>query len=191
MSSVEKAYETQMQNIQMKTGKTMDELTAIIQQSGLSKHGELREMLMRELGLGFGDASMLVHNVFKSAGESAAKERGLSTQDVLDEIYAGPKAALRPIHEALMAQIGQFGEFEIAPKKGYLSLRRKRQFAMIGPATNTRVEVGINSKSLPEDERLLAQPAGSMCNYKVKLTNAGEVDTALIGWIRTAFENAG
>lgn len=72
--------------------------------------------------------------------------KGLAGDQVLDEIYAGPKAALRPIHDRLMADIVKFGEFETLPKKGYVSLRRKKQFAMIGPATNTRVEVGITPK---------------------------------------------
>ena len=40
-------------------------------------------------------------------------------------------------HEKLMKEIRQFGEFEIVPKKGYVSLRRKKQFVMIGPKTNT------------------------------------------------------
>ncbi len=63
-------------------------------------------------------------------------------------IYSGPKADLRPIHDRLLAAIAKFGPFEIAPKKDYVSLRRKKQFAMIGPATKTRVEVGINVKGL-------------------------------------------
>ena len=65
---------------------------------------------------------------------------------MLDAIYAGPKAAMRPIHDKLMAAIGRFGAFEVAPKKTYVSRRRKKQFAMFGPATNTRFDVGLNLK---------------------------------------------
>jgi len=78
----------------------------------------------------------------QKSGCSAAEAGGKSLADVAAEIYAGPKAALRPIHDALMAGLKPFGEFEIAPKKGYVSLRRKKQFAMIGPGTNTPVEEG-------------------------------------------------
>ncbi len=94
----------------------------------------------------------------------------------MDEIYAGPKAAFRPIHEKLMGEINKFGEFEIAPKKGYVSLRRKRQFAMLGPKTNTRFEVGINARDLKTNARLLEQPKGSMCNYIVQVTDVKEVE---------------
>ena len=189
MSSVDQAVQTQLNNIQAKTGKSLEELAAHIRASGLSKHGELREMVMRVFGLGYGDSNSLVHYVLKSDGERAAE--GKSGEDVLGEIYSGPKAALRPIHDALMAEIDRFGPFKIAPKKGYVSLRRKKQFAMIGPATNSRVEVGINMKGLEGGERLVEQPAGSMCNYKVRLNEAGEVDADLIGWIRQAYEAAG
>jgi hypothetical protein len=190
MSSVDKATQTQLSNIQKKTGKTLDELAAMIQNSGLTKHGEIRDLLRSQLGLGFGDASTLVHFVLQSDGERAAQAHGLSTDEVLDGIYTGAKAGLRPIHERLMQAINTFGEFEIAPKKGYVSLRRKRQFAMIGPATNTRVEVGINHKALGDHPRLLAQPPGSMCQYKVKVTQVDEVDEELIGWVKQAFDQA-
>ncbi len=83
MSSVEKALETQIQNIQKKTGKTLAELAALVNASGLTKHGEIRDMLKRDLGLGHGDANTLVHTVLKSDGESAAKAAGASTDDVL------------------------------------------------------------------------------------------------------------
>lgn len=191
MSDVDRATETQIKNIQSKTGKSFDELASIVKGSGLTKHGEIRAMLQRDLGLGYGDANALVHAVLKSDGTRAADAAGMGTQDVLSAIYSGPKAALRPIHDALMGRIQDFGEFEIVPKKGYVSLRRKKQFAMIGPATNARVEVGINAKELASDARLVAQPAGSMCNYVVKLTDASEVDEKLLAWIRAAFDGAG
>ncbi len=189
MSSLEKAMQTQLDNIQQKTGKTFDELAALIHESGLSKHGEIRDYLKRELGLGHGDANALVHAVLKSDGQRAAQ--GKAQDAVLDEIYSGTRAGFRPIHEKLMKEINKFGEFEVAPKKGYVSLRRKKQFAMIGPKTNTRFEVGINAKDFRKDPRLLEQPKGSMCNYIVNLTDAGEVDAELIAWLRTAYENAG
>lgn len=189
MSSLDKAVQTQLENIQKKTGKSLDELAAFVKKSGLTKHGEIRDMLKEKLGLGHGDANTLTHIVLSSDSASAAK--GKSADAVLDEIYTGAKAGFRPIHEKLMKEIGKFGEFEIAPKKGYVSLRRKKQFAMIGPKTNTRFEVGINAKDLKKNARLLEQPKGSMCNYIVNLIDVKEVDAELIAWINSAYEDAG
>ena len=189
MSSLDKAVQTQLENIQKKTGKSLAEVALIIQKSGLTKHGEIREMLKEKLGLGHGDANTLVHAVLQSDGTRAAA--GKSEEAVLDEIYSGARAVFRPIHEKLMNEIGKFGEFEVVPKKGYVSLRRRKQFAMIGPKTNTRFEVGINARDLRKNARLLEQPKGSMCNYIVQLTDAKEVDAELVAWIKSAYEGAG
>jgi hypothetical protein len=191
MSTLDQAVQTQLNNIQQKTGKTLSELAALVKSSGLTKHGEIREMLKRDLGLGHGDANTLVHVVLASDGQRAAEAKGLSDDAVLDEIYSGPKAALRPIHEKLMAEIVKFGEFETLPKKNYVSLRRKKQFAMLGPATNTRFELGLNVKDLPADARLLEQPKGSMCNYIVRVTDTAQVDAQLFAWVKQAYESAG
>jgi len=187
MSIVDKALETQLNNIQKRTGKMLDELYEIIRKSGLAKHGEIVAMLKRELGMGHGDANTLTQFFFKSAG--GGKE--VTAEDAIDQIYSGAKAALRPIHEELMAAIVQMGSFEIAPKKGYVSLRRKRQFAMIGPATRTHVEVGLNMKGVEGTARLAEQPPGSMCQYKVNVMDVKEVDGELIAWIRQAYESVG
>lgn len=191
MSTVQQAQATQLKNIQTKTGKSLAELDQIAQASGLTKHSELRELFKRELGLGHGDANALVHALVNPDGERAAQAQGKTPDMVLDELYAGPKADLRPIHDKLMRAINTFGDFEIAPKKGYVSLRRKKQFAMIGPATKTQVEVGLNAKDLPTAERLTVLPPGGMCNYKVRLADPGEVDDELITWLQQAYANAG
>lgn len=189
MSIVDKALETQLKNIQTKIGKTLDQLYAIIKKSSLAKHGEIRDMLKKDLGMGHGDANTVVHFYMKSNEPSLAQTSGAG--DSLDTIYSGGKAHLRPIHEKLMEAINKFGEFEIAPKKAYISLRRKKQFAMVGPVTQTRVEVGLNLKGVKATARLLALPAGGMCQYKVNVTGAKEVDKELIGWIKQAYESAG
>lgn len=191
MGTVDQAIATQLANIEKRSGKTLKQLGELVKKCGKNKHGEIRDWLKTELGMGHGDANTLVHHVLKSDGASAAAEKSASTDDVLDEIYNGPKAGMRSIHNALMAKIEKLGEFEIAPKKGYVSLRRKKQFAMLGPATNTRFELGLNLKDTAGTDRLLEQPPKGMCSHKVKMTDAKEVDAEVIAWIKRAFDQSG
>ena len=186
MADVQKALATQVKNIEARTGKTLDQLIAHVKDSGLDKHSEIVSMLKSSLGLGHGDANRIAH-LAKEAGTTSES----SPADLLNALYVGPKAALRPIHDSLLTHLNQFGAFETAPKQKYVSYRRKRQFAMIGPATNTRVEVGLNIKELPSSPRLEKLPAGQMCNFRVKLTDAAQVDSELVAWIKAAYEAAG
>ena len=186
MNVVDKATETQLKNIQTRTGKSLDELYALIRGSGLSKTGEIRDMLKASLGLGHGDANALaiVYGRAQTAETTA-------DADPLAVIYTGAKAPLRPLHEKVLAEIEGLGAFEVAPKKGYVSLRRKKQFAMVGPGTRGRLEVGLNMKDAQATSRLVAEPPGGMCQYKVHLTDGAEVDDELLGWLRTAYDAAG
>ena len=185
MSNVDKALQTQLENISEKTGKSLEQLFKLIEQSGLKKHGQIRDYLKKELELGHGDANTLTH-VYRQRGQEE-----VSLDEHVAGIYSAKKAHLRPIHDKFMKQVKKFGEFEIAPKKTYLSLRRSRQFAMIGPATNSRVEVGINAQNLTGDDRLIVNKPGGMCQYTVKLTEADQVDQELMGWVQEAYEQAG
>jgi hypothetical protein len=183
---VAKALATQLANIEKRTGKSLAQLVAIVKKSGLEKHGGIVAMLKRDLGMGHGDANTLVHFA-KSGGAAAAPA---AAGDALDAIYAGPKAALRPIHDALMKEIGKFGEFEVSPKKAYVSLRRRKQFATIGPATKTEVEIGLNAKSLKAGGKIVKLPPGGMCQFKARISSAGEADRALLAAIRQAYDEA-
>lgn len=188
MGGIDKAVETQLRNLQERSGKTLAQLHAAVRASGLAKHGEIVALLKRDFGMGHGDANLVAHS-FRAA--DAPQPTATAAPDAaIDEIYA-TKTDLRPIHDALMKAIVRLGDCEIAPKKGYVSLRRKKQFAMIGPATKTQVEVGLNMKGVSATDRLVALPSGGMCQYKVRLGAAGEVDAELIGWLRHAFESAG
>ena len=190
MNDIDKAIQSQLKNIETRSGKSLAELKAIVHTSGLKKHGEIRDMLKRDLGLGHGDANTLTHYALDSIGP-AAVESPAAADPLVDEFYAGPKAPLRPIHDRIMAAIHAFGPFEIAPKKTYLSLRRKKQFAMVRPATKDSIEIGLNAKDLPVHARLKLQPPGSMCHATTRITSTAEVDAALVGWLRQAYDAAG
>jgi hypothetical protein len=185
MSNSDQALKTQLANIEKRTGCTLAELKATLKKSGLQKHGELVALLKEQRGMGHGDANTVVH-LFKADAAPA----GAAAGDPLEAIYAGSKAPLRRLHEAVMAAIAKFGAFEIAPKKANVSLRRQKQFALLGPGSKGRLEIGINMKGAPATDRLIAQPPGGMCQYKVWITAAAEVDAELLGWLRRAYDAA-
>ena len=189
MTDVDKALQTQLANIQKKTGKTLDQLYAWLASTGLDTHGRLRDAAKNDLGLGHGDANTLVTVFRRSTG--AAETPATTADAATDSLYAGAKAPLRPVHDRVMAAIAELGPFEIAPKKAYLSLRRKKQFAMVGPATKTQVEIGLNARDLAAGERLVALKPGGMCQYKVRLGSVDEVDDELMRWIKAAYDAAG
>ena len=197
MADPQAATITQLKNIQARTGKTIAQLHAAVAASGAAKHGEKRSWLMEQFKLGYGDANAVALFIGKplpdlGAGAPAAPAPAPAAEgDPLDAIYSGAKAPLRPLHEAVMAAVHSLGDFEEAPKKSYISLRRKKQFAMVGPATKDAVEIGLNAKDLPPHARLKVQPPGSMCQATTRIGSAAEVDAALKGWLKQAYDAAG
>ncbi len=76
----------------------------------------------------------------------------------------------------------------MAPKKTTVSLRRSKQFAVIEPASASRMQLGINLRDAEPTERLRA--AGGMCTHRVDVRSLEEVDAELLGWMREAYELA-
>ncbi len=133
--------------------------------------------------------NLVAHEALQS---DAGKFEG---DDLLAAQYAGAKAGLRPIYDALAAAVRQFGgDVEFAPKKAYVSLRRNQQFACFQPSTATRMDVGINLKGLkgvPPAGRLEASGSfNAMVSHRVRVASLAEVDDELIGWLRQAYTAA-
>ncbi|MBX7220249.1 MAG: DUF4287 domain-containing protein [Blastocatellia bacterium] len=186
MSTVDDAIKTMIQNLAVKTGKTLEQWVEIARTTGKTKHKELLTQLKTEYGLTHGYANLVTLKALEAtAAPSVADE-----DDPIAAQYTGNKAALRPIYDALATAIKGFGDdVEFAPKKGYVSLRRKKQFGLIQPTTATRVDVGINCKGMESTPRL--EPSGSfnaMVSHRVRVSSQDEVDGELIGWLRKAYE---
>ena len=118
-TSPEEQLASMVASLKEKTGKSMEQWTALARKSGKAKHGELVAWLKSEHGITHGYANLIAHGTLKS--DSGAKIA--AGDDLVAEMFAGDKAALRPIFDALMKAILAFGDdIEQSPKKGYLSL---------------------------------------------------------------------
>lgn len=173
-------------NLEEKTGKDLAGWLEITKASGLEKHGQIVKLLKSDHGMTHGYANMVAHETL-SAGVSQP-----TTSDLVETQYSGAKADLRPIYDALIAEISKFGaDLEIAPKKAYVSLRRSKQFGLIQPSTKTRVDVGINLQGIEPTERLEASGSfNAMVSHRVRLSGTDEVNSELIGWLKRAYETS-
>lgn len=174
-------------NMPEKTGKPLAEWFKVIAAKGLEKHGDIMILLKGEYGVTHGFANMIAILFRQQAAGGPPAEA-----DVVAAQYAGDKARLKPIYEAILEAVNGFGEeVEIAPKKSYVSLRRKKQFAIIQPSNKTRVDLGLNLKDVEVTERLLGGGAFSgMCSHKVAITSPDEIDVEVIAWLNQAYEQA-
>lgn len=186
--SPEEMAEKMIANMKEKTGKTLAQWIALAKKSGEEKHGAIVKHLKAEHGMTHGFANLVAHKTLKSdAGSASGGDEAL-----VDAQYAGPKADLKPVYDALIKAAKACGkDVEISPKKTYVSLRRNKQFALIQPSTKTRVDLGINFKIEPAKGRL--EKSGSfnaMVSHRVKLEKPGDVDKDVKAWLKQAYSEA-
>lgn len=174
-------------NMPEKTGKSLAEWQQLLSAANLEKHGAIMKLLKGEHGVSHGYANT-ISILFRQqlAGGPPAEE------DLVADQYAGAKAKLRPIYDAVLAAVDKFGsDVEIAPKKSYVSLRRNKQFAIVKPSTRTRVDLGLNLKEVAATDRLEGGNVFSgMCSHMVRLTGPADVDAEVIGWLQQAYNQS-
>ena len=187
MTSKDPAVAKMEANIAEKTGRPVDEWVTVARESGLQKHGEIVKYLKTDHGFTHGYANLVAHYSLQSSATQ------MEDGDLVSAQYAGPKAGLKPIYDAVLKAVKGFGPgLEVAPKKAYVSLRRKKQFALVQPSTKTRVDLGINLKGEPPAGKLEASGSfNAMVSHRVRLETTRDVDAAVIGWLKEAFDAAG
>ena len=169
-----------------KTGKSLPEWIKIVRASGVEKHKEIINFLKSEHGFTYGFANFVAH---KSKASDAGSQQD---DDLIANQYTG-KEVLFPIYEEILSIVSGFGDdIEIAPKKSSVSLRRKRQFALVQPSTKTRIDLGLKLNDAQLSSRLeTSGPFGTMCTNRIQLTVDSAVDEEVINWLKLAYEQAG
>lgn len=187
MSSTDEQIATMEASIAEKTGKPVAHWVKVVHRSGLGKHGQIVKLLKSDHGFTHGYANLVAHRALQSSRAEA------SDDDLVDAQYDGAKASLKPIYDKIIGICQGFGSgLEIAPKKAYVSLRRKKQFALVQPSTKVRVDLGINLRDKAPEGRLEASGSfNAMVSHRVRLASPDDVDGAVEDWLKEAFQAAG
>ena len=179
---MDKALQTMIDNMTEKTGKSLSEWKTILKEKSFAKHSEGVKYLKAEHNVTHGFANTIV---------TLSKEEDNSSENLIENQYNG-KENLIPIYKELITFIKSLGEdVTITPKKGSVSIIRKRQFVLIKPATKTRIDLGFKLKDKPITERLEnSGPFGTMCTHRVKISGLIEINKELKKWIKEAYEKS-
>lgn len=180
MATPEEQLATMLANLPEKTGKPLDHWLALLAAQGFEKHGLMVKFLKAEHGVTHGFANLIANKALASEGVG----------DPVDDQYSGGKAHLRPIHDAITAFAKDLGDdVEVAPKKTSVSLRRKKQFALITPATKSRIDLGLALKEHVAEGRL--ESYNAMCSHRVRIESVEDFDDDVMRWMTEAYSAAG
>ena len=179
---MEKALKTMIDNMPEKTGKSLVEWINILKEKSFAKHAEGVKFLKSEHQVTHGYATTIV---------TLARDGYTAPDDLVANQYKG-KETLFPIYENLISYVKSLGpDVTITPKKGSVSIIRKRQFCLIKPATKSRIDLGFKLKDKPITDRLEnSGPFGTMCTHRVRISSPDEIDTELKGWIKEAYDRS-
>jgi hypothetical protein len=179
---MDKVLITMIENMPGKTGNSLEKWKKILKGKSFAKHSEAVKYLKEEHSVTHGFANTIV---------TLSKDESNSPDNLVETQYKG-KENLISIYKELIAVVKTFGnDVTVTPKKGSVSVIRKKQFALIKPATKTRIDLGFKLKDKPTTKRLEnSGPFGSMCTHRVKISKVEEIDNELKEWLKEAYLKA-
>ncbi|MFQ5637663.1 MAG: DUF5655 domain-containing protein [bacterium] len=187
--------QTLINNLPQKTGRSIDEWILVLQESGPEDEKERRDRLKKEFNLGGATAWIIAERSVGKSSDGADPDAYLrAAVEYVEKMYAGPKAALRPIHNALIDLGRSLGsDVKISPCKTIVPLYRNHVFAEIKPAARTRIDFGLCLRNSPEklSDRLV--DTGGLAKkdritHKFEIAALSEIDDEVRHWLKLAYD---
>jgi Domain of unknown function (DUF5655) len=177
-----------------KTGRSLDEWKAHIVKDGPKDPAERREWLKVKYKLGTNTAWWLAERADGQPTWDETPEQYLAIAPTyVDDMFAGPKAALRPLGEALMRLALEVGpDIKFCPCKTIIPFYREHVIAEIKPAARTRIDFGLAlGPAVPFTARLKDTGGIQKKNritHKVEITRPEDIDASVRKWLQAAYD---
>jgi hypothetical protein len=113
-------------------------------------------------------------------------------EQYVEAMFAGKKAALRPIYNALLKLgLGLGKDVKACPCKTIVPLYRNHVFAQIKPITQARIDFGFALGNMRAMGRLIDTGGFAKkdrITHRIPISRPEEIDDEVNHWLRTAYE---
>lgn len=175
-----------------KTGRSLAQWCKLLAAEGPATEAERRDWLKTNHGFGTNGAWWLAErSVGKGTEDTDPASYLKAATEWVEAMYAGPKAELRPVHDALLALGRSLGpDVRVCPCKTIVPLYRNHVFAQLKPSTKTRLDLGFSLKGTPATGRLIdtgGAAKGDRITHRIGLGSVAEIDAEVVKWLREAY----
>jgi len=175
-----------------KTGRSLEDWLEVVGNDGPATEKERREWLKAKHGLSTNYAGCIAE-ISVGKGELFTAEGYLRVApQYVEDLFAGPKAGLRPIYEALLAAGLKLGkDVRVCPCKTFVPLYRNHVFAQIKPTTRTRIDFGLALKDTKTPKRLIDTGGFAKkdrITRRIEIASVDEIDDEVRRWMKVAYD---
>jgi hypothetical protein len=176
-----------------KTGKTLEQWLQIIHKEGPPTEKERRDWLKAKFHFGTNTAWWLAERAEgKGTEDGDAKAYLAAAERYVEEMFAGAKAGLRPLYDALLKlglSVGK--DAKACPCQTIVPLYRHHVFAQIKPATRTRIDLGFSLKGQKPPARFIdtgGAAKGDRITHRVPFQSVNDIDDQIKKWLKVAYD---
>jgi len=176
-----------------KTGRSLDQWLALVKKEGPPTEKERRDWLKKEHGHGTNSASWIAERAECKGTETDDPEAYLNAAEgYVEAMFAGGKAGLRPIYDALL-QLGlSMGkDVKVCPCQTIVPLYRNHVFAQIKPTTRTRIDFGLALKDTKPTGKLIDTGGFAKkdrITHRFAITSLADIGAEVKRWLKRAYE---
>jgi hypothetical protein len=176
-----------------KSGRSLEEWLKLVKKSGPPTEKERREWLKKEHGLGTNSAWWIAERAEGKGGETDDPNEYLkAAEKYVEDMYAGGKAGLRPIYDALLKMgLGLAKDVKVCPCQTIVPLYRNHVFAQIKPTTQTRIDLGFALGARKGEGRLIdtgGYAKKDRITHRIPIASMADIDGEVTKWLRLAYE---
>ncbi|WP_051748490.1 DUF5655 domain-containing protein [Nevskia soli] len=178
-------------NLVQNTGRSLPAWLALVAKQKLADAKAIRQWLKDQHGLG-GSTCMVIADAASAGSDWCSAEAYLRVAPVyVENLFAGPKAGLRPLYEELLGIGLKLGkDVKISPCKTFVPLYRKHVFAQLKPSTRTRLDLGLALGDLKAGGRLIDTGGFAKkdrITHRIAIAAAADIDAETKQWLAKAY----
>ena len=173
------------------TGRSLPQWLKLVTAQKLDERRAILAWLKQAHGLGMSSAMLIAEAATKGADALNAEGYLRAAPGYVEALFAGPKAALRPLYDELVELALRLGrDVKLSPTKTMVPLYREHVFAQLKPATRTRLDLGLALGALKAKGRLIdtgGYAKKDRITHRIAIASAADIDAEIPEWLARAY----